>query len=81
MIAADKLVENLLSASKKYLKGDKLVLTRRGNTWTGTVTMVTRRIGWPHDLLTMTGSWSGGPDTHVTTLDVFSGEPGLRSAV
>lgn len=81
MNSADRLVKTLLNESTKHIKGDRLVLTRRGNTWVGTVTGVTRKLGWSNDLITMKGSWSGGPDTHVTVLEVFSDEPGLRAAV
>ena len=78
MRSVDQLVESLLAETKEYAKGDKLRLTRKDFTWTGEVTAVTRKLGWPHSLLTMVGSWDGGPNKHVTTIEVFADEPGLR---
>lgn len=80
MEAVDKLVENLLSGPNRYLKGDRLVLSKGGDTWSGVVKMVTRKLGWPSDLITMEGSWDGGPNVNASILEVFSDDPGIRVA-
>lgn len=42
MTDADKLVSKLLEESRKFVKGDRLVLNRRGKIWNGVVTEVTK---------------------------------------